>query len=86
MENFTCQICMERFDDNIRVPYLLNCGHTFCKECLKIKLYDFGIAQMALFQSDTLANRDKLKDKQKCFISCPESIMTKNFEELLINK
>lgn len=29
-----CQICFERFNKTNKEPKILNCGHTFCKECL----------------------------------------------------
>lgn len=29
-----CPSCYEYFDANARVPRNLNCGHTFCEECL----------------------------------------------------
>ena len=32
-----CPICLERYNKTEKVPKILNCGHTFCKECL-IKL------------------------------------------------
>ena len=35
MEEFIeCQICSERYNATIKMPKILNCGHTFCKECL----------------------------------------------------
>lgn len=30
-----CQICKENFNSNPNVPYLLKCGHFFCKACLE---------------------------------------------------
>jgi len=30
----TCQCCNKKFDSNIRIPYLLECNHIFCKNCL----------------------------------------------------
>jgi len=29
-----CSICSEAYDTKIRVPIVLWCGHTLCKECL----------------------------------------------------
>ena len=29
-----CPICMERFNKTNKQPKILNCGHTFCKNCL----------------------------------------------------
>ena len=30
-----CTICFERFNRTERMPKILSCGHTFCKDCLK---------------------------------------------------
>lgn len=30
----TCSICCNKFSQNIHVPLVLTCGHTFCKECV----------------------------------------------------
>ena len=30
----SCTVCMEQYDNGIRVPKLLPCGHTFCLSCL----------------------------------------------------
>ena len=30
-------MCAERFDENLRVPRSLHCGHTFCEVCLQNK-------------------------------------------------
>ena len=30
----TCQCCNKKFDSNNRIPYLLECNHIFCKNCL----------------------------------------------------
>uniref|UniRef100_A0A1I8EEI9 RING-type domain-containing protein n=1 Tax=Wuchereria bancrofti TaxID=6293 RepID=A0A1I8EEI9_WUCBA len=29
-----CQICFEPFKQNIRIPKLLPCGHSFCNDCI----------------------------------------------------
>ena len=29
-----CQICLERYNKTNKMPKILSCGHTFCKECL----------------------------------------------------
>lgn len=34
MEHNPCNICFEHFNDQNRCPFNLNCGHTFCKECI----------------------------------------------------
>ena len=30
-----CKICEKSFDTDFRIPRNLNCGHTFCDQCLK---------------------------------------------------
>ncbi len=35
-----CQICKEDFNSHNKAPYLLNCGHFFCKSCLENKYTD----------------------------------------------
>ena len=29
-----CSVCLERYNIKNRMPKILHCGHTFCKECL----------------------------------------------------
>ena len=29
-----CQICAYPFDKEFKVPRILQCGHTFCQDCL----------------------------------------------------
>lgn len=29
-----CSICFERYNNNKKIPKILHCGHTFCKNCL----------------------------------------------------
>ena len=31
---FSCKICLDTFDNQTRKPLVLNCGHTFCQECI----------------------------------------------------
>jgi hypothetical protein len=31
-----CPICLESFDGKTRSPYRLECGHKFCKGCIKL--------------------------------------------------
>ena len=32
---FQCEICLEFYDDNNKIPMILKCGHTICKMCLE---------------------------------------------------
>lgn len=38
-----CSICCERFDDQMRCPRLLSCGHSFCSKCLEKLLNEKAI-------------------------------------------
>ena len=31
---FSCNICLEIYDDDLHRPKVLDCGHSLCKECL----------------------------------------------------
>lgn len=33
-----CTNCYEFFDEEIHIPLNLECGHTFCKQCIKALL------------------------------------------------
>ena len=34
-----CAICLEKYDAKVKRPMMIDCGHTFCKICVKkIKL------------------------------------------------
>lgn len=40
----SCGICLEYYKDKIRAPHTLQCGHTFCHECLtKISSKNDGV-------------------------------------------
>ena len=30
----TCPICFDVYNDKMRIPRILTCGHTFCQHCL----------------------------------------------------
>ena len=32
---FECKICYSPYNDTDKVPLVLPCGHTYCKECIK---------------------------------------------------
>jgi Ring finger domain/B-box zinc finger len=34
-EFFVCPVCLERFDEGHRLPLILACGHSFCKDCIQ---------------------------------------------------
>jgi len=34
-EFITCKICMSYYDNELRKPLCLSCGHTFCAKCLR---------------------------------------------------
>jgi len=31
----SCDVCFEAYELDVKEPYLLKCGHTFCLDCLK---------------------------------------------------
>lgn len=33
--NLNCQICTNQYDDQVHIPIIVPCGHTFCKDCIK---------------------------------------------------
>ena len=33
-----CQICFDQWDSNSCVPLMLNCGHSFCEDCLVLMM------------------------------------------------
>lgn len=35
---FECGICTSNFNSGERQPLILQCGHTFCRECLRCRL------------------------------------------------
>jgi hypothetical protein len=35
-----CQCCKQNFNSHSNVPYLLKCGHFFCKVCIMKRFYD----------------------------------------------
>jgi hypothetical protein len=35
---FECGICATTYNGDFRQPLMLECGHTFCKECLTLRL------------------------------------------------
>ena len=37
----TCNICFDRYDEEVKIPLILKCGHTVCKECAKQLVIDF---------------------------------------------
>lgn len=35
---YSCQICLSLYNEELNIPIVINCGHTFCKQCI-IKLF-----------------------------------------------
>lgn len=33
--NFQCNICLENYDAEVKIPRIIWCGHTLCERCLK---------------------------------------------------
>ena len=56
MENLVCVICQ----DQMIFPVTLNCGHTYCKQCIKRAL--LGKPVCPTCRTPTLVNPDNLKE------------------------
>ena len=50
-----CQCCKETFNADLNIPYLLKCGHFFCKECL-VNNFTHDNGQLECPEDGTLAN------------------------------
>ena len=33
-DELRCPICNIIYDSNIHIPFVISCGHTFCKQCV----------------------------------------------------
>ena len=62
-----CPSCYEFFDANTRVPRNLNCGHTFCEECL-LKIEEQKLAMCPICRT-ALTKPFKAKKLPKNFIA-----------------
>ncbi len=63
-----CPICLERFDKTNKIPKILSCGHTFCKDCLikqknKYKKIDCSICR----ESQTINDPNQLITNRAIF-------------------
>lgn len=85
-----CQICLNHYDDNINSPIVIQCGHTFCKQCVKRILEinnSNNINSINIIDSiSSLQVQDAVKNKKdKCPV-CKKPISNKdlvpNFELL----
>jgi hypothetical protein len=41
---FECGICLAYYDEKLRLPISLPCGHVFCKECLMRLAHGYGVS------------------------------------------
>jgi len=101
-KNKICQCCNKKFDSNIRIPYLLECNHTFCKDCLinyfsdedGIKCPIDGLVGKSLNDLKTINTKSKFRKKnikknKKSNISYDFNYKNKNaksFKELNRNR
>ncbi|TNV76974.1 hypothetical protein FGO68_gene5267 [Halteria grandinella] len=67
---FSCSICFEAFDREDHLPYILNCGHTFCKTCLKTPLDSLRQAYAYHMTENTRATLENLNNKRQCLSRC----------------
>jgi hypothetical protein len=70
---FNCNVCLERFNEFDHVPYILGCGHTFCKQCLLKPLNDLRRSYEVFMRVSTDDSKKKLQKKMKCFSRCPDA-------------
>ena len=57
MSSITCDICLEEYGDNDKsekAPKILACGHTFCSQCIQLK--------MRKDNTQIICSNDRLKD------------------------
>ena len=66
-----CCICLEKYNDSLKIPRMLKCGHTFCSSCLKE------------FAKLPLSQREKFI---KCPLDKSIGHINTNYEELPINR
>ena len=73
-----CLICFEIYNTSNRKPYVLNCGHTFCFDCLEKQINSCPTCRLiitnkipnyALFPQDTVTHEmnSNQADVKFCF-------------------
>ena len=75
---YDCNICFDPYDDKIKIPIILKCSHTFCKECMTKMLSNRNtkcpICKMNSINGDLTVNRscldliEHLKEQNKKMI------------------
>lgn len=81
----TCKVCFEQFDNDSHKPYLLNCGHTFCAQCLIPKVNELRQADINFRQKRNPDTERNLKEKQMCINRCENAITTYIWNDLTLN-
>lgn len=63
-----CQICKERYNKTEKMPKILNCGHTFCKECLINKNTQYDKFECPIcHENQTIDNPEQLITNRMIF-------------------
>ena len=81
----TCSICCEYFDHKEHLPLLLNCGHTFCKECLRSPTFELRQARLKFEQNPSDESLRKYEERKNCLLRCSNGLLTDNLEKISPN-
>lgn len=73
-----CQICAYPFDKELKVPRILQCGHTFCQDCLnELRQMAHGQSMMSIQcpncrQVEQVASLNSLPENEYVFMKEPQ--------------
>ena len=62
-----CPICLERYNKTEKVPKILNCGHTFCKECLIKQKNKYGKLECSICRENIKNDPEQLITNRTIF-------------------
>ena len=82
----SCGICFNLFDNQLYVPLLLGCGHTFCKECLKNSTNKLRRAKLQYNSMPNDKTKSQLDECMMCPMRCPNAFYRDSVDELQVNK
>lgn len=71
MSAFSCSVCFEDFNSDLRKPILLECGHTFCSHCLATMHATFcPICRTKIKKTSKFINKQLLLSNETGCIGC----------------